>query len=169
MNNRFANAREEPIMKSSLVLFSLMLIFACGTAYADDYGITGNDDIIETAEVQSNSYFISGYWGMGFVPMVLMPTVVAFDESGNFIAFKHHPIVKNYTGSYAQTGSTFTAHCEFLGMADMLHVFDLEGTSVEDTFIYGSLTGQMTLGEKIVMKGKGLFLGIALPSRAEVE
>jgi len=152
-------------MKRLLIVSSFMLIVVCGPTYANDTDVKINEDAIEIAEVQGHSYFIIGFWGMG----LLMPTVVTFDESANFIAFEHHPIVKNYIGSYTQTGSTFTAHCEFLGMADMLHEFDLEGTSVEDAFIYGSLTGQMTLGEKIVMKGKGLFFGISLPSKAVLE
>jgi hypothetical protein len=137
-------------MKKLLSVFLIMFIVCCGIAYANDYGVSYNEEAIEISELQGNSYSAV----IILPPFMTMFGVFSFDESGNFIisilAFGEDFV--STSGNYTQTGSAFTAHCEYLGFGDIPHVLDCKGASILDTFIFGVV--------RVRPMGIGFFFGI---------
>jgi len=141
-------------MKKLLSVFLIMFIFSSGIAY----GGNSNEDAIEISGIEGHGYRVIILFTNPF-PMV-MPAVFSFDNSGNFTPESFFGMqITESSGYYTQTGSTFTAHCEFLGMADTPHVLDCEGTSILDIFIYGDITLQGGVGE-VVISSDGFFFGL---------
>jgi len=150
-------------MKKLVTVFTIMFIASCGVAYADDYGVTSNENAIEVSELQGHSYRVITSW----LSLPVLPTVFSFDDSGNFMAFERVLIwtPENYSGYYTQTGSEFTAYCEYdLVVSPTLtipHEIEIKGT-ILDPFIYGSLTSQHQSDGTTIMQHNniGFFIGI---------
>ena len=144
-------------MKKLLSVFLIMFVFSYGIAYANNYGINSNENAIGISELQGHSYSV-----IILLPFMPMFGVFSFDESNNFTisisVFGQD--FEGPSGYYTQTESTFTAHCEFLGMADIIHILDCEGTLILDMFIFGNLTIQPVIDDEPVVSSSGLFFGI---------
>ena len=135
-------------MRKLLFIFLIMHIVFCGMAYSNDYEVNGIENAIGISELQGKTYLTFGYM---FIPFV---DTFRFEESGNFITGASSN--SNYSGSYTQTGNTFNAHVEWGPLGDP-HIFDYEGVSVLDIFIFGSITTDFP-GEESDMNG--FFIGI---------
>ena len=148
-------------MKKLLSVFLIMFIVSSGIAY----GGNSNENAIGISELAGRSYIVLPFWIVGFIPMAF-PTIFCFDESGDFL-FVPLTFADNYSGYYTQTGSTFAAHCEFadspIPELDLPHEVDVEGTSIGNIFIYGSITGQGELPNGTVIPVNGVFFGFSLP------
>jgi len=136
-----------------------MFIVSCGIAYANNYGVNSNENALEISELQGRSYIVSVFLLAGFIPLA-SPLGFSFDESGNFLLVPFS-FLGDYSGSYTQTGTTFSAHCEYAETLNIPHELDFEGT-ISGIFIYGNFTGQVVIGDGIVIPTNGFFFGIWL-------
>ena len=128
-------------MKNLLSIFLIMSIVFCGMAYANDYDVNSIGNAIGISELQGKEYFV---FSSGQVPITTVGTM-RFGESGSFkFSFFHLPedYVESHSGDYTQTGSTFTAHCEYNYAGITPGEADFEGTSILDIFIFGNSTSR---------------------------
>ncbi len=146
-------------MRKLLSVFLIMLIVSCGTTYASDYGVNGDEKVIENSGLEGKHYLVFVFLLAGCIPLA-SPVGFSFDELGNFYIFPLNRIFTDYSGPYTQTGTTFSAHCEYKSL-NIPHEFDYEGT-ISGIFIHGNFTGQGVIGDEIVIPGKGFFFGFYL-------
>ena len=147
-------------MKKLLSVFLIMSIVSSGIAY----GVNSNEHAIEVSELQGHSYSVITFW----ISLLISPTVFSFDDSGNFTAFDRILIwtTENFSGSYTQTGSKFTAYCEYDMVVSPIitisHEIEINGT-ILDPFIYGFLTAQHKSDDNTITQhnsNMGFFIGI---------